>query len=110
MPLGIVSPPSIAVPYMPLSRTVRKIDDERMSLNLIGGMAGCGKRFSMRDEAAIRNREVCGPRAGRRWFGKVTNGQDHGSEISNPLASATGGDQDRNRLKLCRPLSAVVAL
>jgi hypothetical protein len=54
-----------------------------MSLNLIGGMAGCGKRFSMRDEAAIRNREVCGLRAGRRWFGKVTNGQDHASEISN---------------------------
>lgn len=69
-----------------------------MSLNLIGGMAGCCKCFGMRDEAAIRNREVCGPRARRRWFGKVADGQDHASEISNPLVSATGGDQDWNRL------------
>ena len=71
MPLGIVSPPSIAVVYVPFSSTVREIDDERMSVNPIGGMAGCCKRFSMRREAAIRNCKVRRLRARRRWFGKV---------------------------------------
>jgi hypothetical protein len=33
-----------------------------------------------RDEAAIRDREICGLRAWRRWLGKEPNGQDHASK------------------------------
>ena len=73
-PLDIVPSPSVAVPNMPLSGTVRKINDERMCLYLIRGMAGCDKCFAMSDEAAIRDREICWLRAWRRWLGKEPNG------------------------------------
>ena len=46
---------------------------KRMCLHLIGGMAGCYKRLVMRDEAAVRDREVCGLRSWRRWLGKEPN-------------------------------------
>jgi hypothetical protein len=59
---------------MSLGRTVGKIDDERIRLNLISGMAGCCKCFGMRGEAAIRDRKICGLRTRRQWLGKVSNG------------------------------------
>jgi hypothetical protein len=76
---------------MPFSSTVGKIDDERMRLNLISGTAGRCKCFAMRREAAIRDREICGLRARRRWLGKVPNGQDHASEDKQSLGERNGG-------------------
>jgi hypothetical protein len=38
------------------------------------------KCFAMRGEAAVRDRENRGPRARRRWLGKLPNGQDHAIE------------------------------